>query len=153
MEKDFYKTKSLQEMTDEEWESLCDGCGMCCYRKFIDGHGKKTKLYYTSIACNFLDLKTGLCSDYCNRFKLNKECIHLTKKNVTEFNWLPETCAYRLLYEGKEIPSWHPLVTGIPLSKNQDFIAQVKIKNLIHEEDVEDWKDFVTKEESMNSKK
>lgn len=77
---DFYKNKSLFEMSDEEWEALCDGCGKCCYRKFIEGRGKNSKLFFTRIACNFLDLKTGLCSEYENRFKLNKECTHLTKK-------------------------------------------------------------------------
>lgn len=146
MEKDFYKTKSLMEMSDEEWEAVCDGCGKCCFRKFIEGRGKKTKLIYTSIACDLLDLKTGLCSDYCNRFKLNSECNHLTKKNVSEFTWLPETCAYRLLYEGKSLPDWHPLVTGIPLSKNKEALSKIQLQNSIHEKDVEDWEKYIISE-------
>lgn len=140
------------EMSDEEWEALCDGCGKCCYRKFIDGRGKNTKLYFTCIACDFLDLKTGLCSDYKNRFKNNPECTHLTKKNVKEFGWLPETCAYRLLYEGKNLPDWHPLVCGTPLFENKDknVLAQARIQNGIHEEDVEDWEDYITGEEPFH---
>lgn len=144
---DFYNKIPLLQMSDEQWEALCDGCGKCCFRKFIDGYGKKTKLYYTCIACDLLDLSTGLCSDYKNRFKKNKECIHLTKKNVSEFNWLPETCAYRLLYEGKELPEWHPLV-----SKNSDSVenANIKIKNGIHEKDVQNWEDYILSEEPYN---
>lgn len=150
MEKDFYKTKSLLEMNDEEWEAICDGCGKCCYRKFLEGRGKKTRLYYTSIACNCLNLETGLCSNYENRFKLNKECIHLTKNNVKEFRWLPETCAYRLLYEKKPLPDWHPLISGISLSENKEYLSQYAIKNPIHEKDVEYWEDYVISEEKMS---
>ncbi|MBQ0050913.1 MAG: YcgN family cysteine cluster protein [Treponema sp.] len=149
MEENFYKTKNLMEMSDEEWEALCDGCGKCCFRKFIEGHGKKTRLYYTCIACDLLDLNTGLCSDYENRFKLNKECTHLTKKNVKEFSWLPDTCAYRLLYEKKELPEWHPLI-----SKDKDSVkkARIQIKNGIHEKDVEDWEDYILNEENIGGK-
>lgn len=140
--KKFYETKSLTEMTTEEWESLCDGCGKCCFRKFITGRGKREKLHFTRIACNLLDLKTGKCSDYCNRFKLNSECIHLTKKNLPDFVWLPETCAYRLLYEGKPLPDWHPLVSGSADSVQK---AGILIQNGVHEEDVDeaDWEDYV----------
>lgn len=132
------------EMSDEEWELLCDGCGQCCYRKFIDGHGKNTKLFYTRIACDMLDLCTELCSDYKNRFKLNPECTHLTKKNVSDFKWLPETCAYRLIYEGKPLPEWHPLVSG-----DRDSVKKsgIQIKDGIHEEEVDDWEDYIIKEE------
>lgn len=145
----FFETKNLLEMSDEEWESLCDGCGKCCYRKFIEGHGKKTKLYYTCIACDLLDLTTGLCSDYQNRFKLNKECTHLTKKNVKEFSWLPDTCAYRLLYEGKPLPEWHPLVSK---NRNTLFTAGIQIKNGIHEKNVENWEDYILSEEIIGRK-
>ena len=137
---DFYKNKSLFEMSDEEWEALCDGCGKCCYRKFIEGRGKNSKLFFTRIACNFLDLKTGLCSEYENRFKLNKECTHLTKKNVKEFSWLPETCAYRLLYENKPLPQWHPLVSG---NKNSVREAGICIEDAVHEKDAGDWEDYI----------
>lgn len=136
-------------MNEEEWEALCDGCGQCCYRKYIDGYGKDTTLFYTRIACDLLDLKTGLCSDYCGRFKANRECTHLTKKNVADFKWLPQTCAYRLLYEGKELPSWHPLICGKTVDKNPEAVA-VLIKDGIHEKDVENWEDYILKEEKMD---
>lgn len=140
MEKDFYKTKPLSKMTEEEWEAICDGCGKCCYRIFIEGRGKNTKYCYTKIACNFLDLKTGLCSNYKNRFKINKECTHLSKKNVKKFDWLPKTCAYRLLSENKPLPPWHPLISGDKTSVQK---ANIQIKNGIHEKDVENWEDYI----------
>lgn len=151
MEKDFYKTVPLLQMTNEQWEALCDGCGKCCFRKFIDGHGKNTKLYFTRIACNQLDLCTGRCSNYKNRFKFNKECTHLTKNNVSDFSWLPETCAYRLLWEQKTLPEWHPLVCGIPMDKNP-AAKEVFIKNPVHEKDVENWEDYILSEEPINEK-
>lgn len=145
-EKDFYKTVPLLEMNQQQWEALCDGCGKCCFRKFIEGRGKNTKLYFTSIACDQLDLCTGRCSNYKNRFKYNKECTHLTKNNVADFGWLPETCAYRLLWEGKELPSWHPLVSGKPLFENPEA-KEIFIKNPVHEKNVENWEDYILREE------
>jgi len=149
LELDFYKTKSLMDLNQEEWEALCDGCGQCCFRKYIDGHGRNTKLIYTCIACDLLDLKTGLCSDYQNRFKKNKECTHLTKKNVDEFTWLPETCAYRCLYENRPLPEWHPLVCGKPVDKNPDA-QKFFIKNGILEKDVDDWENYILSEKYIN---
>src|SRR5699024_8761824 len=96
----FWQQKSLLEMSDEEWEALCDGCG------------KRQRLYFTRIACDLLDLETGRCQNYSQRFKLMPDCTKLTKKNLPDFTWLPKTCAYRLLYEGKPLPDWHPLLVG-----------------------------------------
>lgn len=148
LEKDFYLKIPLLEMNNEQWEALCDGCGQCCYRKYLEGRGKNTKLIYTCIACDLLDLKTGLCSDYQNRFKKNKECTHLTKKNVEDFTWLPETCAYRCLYEKRPLPDWHPLVCGKPVDKNEEAQKNF-IHNGIHEKDVDNWENFILKEESI----
>ncbi|WP_386686142.1 YcgN family cysteine cluster protein [Lonepinella sp. MS14437] len=136
----FWQQKSLSEMTEFEWESLCDGCGKCCYRKFIEGRGKRERLYYTRIACNLLDLKTGKCGDYCHRFKIEKDCTKLTKKNLPDFKWLPSTCAYRLLYEKKPLFDWHPLISNNP---NSVKLAGVMIENGIHERDVIDWFDYI----------
>ncbi len=144
LEKEFWKKKSLLEMNDEEWEAICDGCGNCCYRKFIDGRGTNEKLYYTRISCDLLDLKSGKCSCYSERFKKNPECIHLTKKNVDDFNWLPKTCAYRLLLEKKTLPDWHPLVCGSEKLMDE---RGVRIKDGIHESEAGDWEDYVTGEE------
>ncbi|MDG6882339.1 hypothetical protein A6A21_07440 [Phocoenobacter uteri] len=130
-------------MNDDEWEALCDGCGKCCFHKHIEGRGKRERLYFTRIACNQLDLATGLCSHYTERFKLEPDCTKLTKKNLPDFKWLPHTCAYRLLYEGKPLFDWHPLI-----SKDQNSVkkANVLIKNPIHEKDVIDWFEFVIDE-------
>lgn len=136
----FWQHKSLLEMSDDEWEALCDGCGKCCYRKFIEGRGKRERLYYTRIACNQLDLCTGKCQNYAKRFQLEKDCTKLTKKNLPHFQWLPETCAYRLLYENKPLPNWHPLISGEASSVAK---ANILIKNGVHEKDVIDWFEFV----------
>ena len=131
-------------MTESEWEALCDGCGKCCYRKYIQGRGKREKLYYTRIACNLLDVETGKCRNYSERFKIESDCTKLTKKNLPDFGWLPYTCAYRLLYEGKALPEWHPLVSGDPDSVKK---AGVLIQDGVHEEDVIDWFEFVIETE------
>lgn len=139
----FWQQKSLLEMSDEEWEALCDGCGKCCYRKFIEGRGKRQRLYFTRIACDLLDLETRRCQNYSQRFKLMPDCTKLTKKNLPDFTWLPKTCAYRLLYEGKPLPDWHPLLVG---NQSEMHKAKVMITNGIHEQDVIDWFEFVVDE-------
>lgn len=144
LEPNFWQTKSLLEMTESEWEALCDGCGKCCYRKYIQGRGKRQKLYYTRIACNLLDLETGKCGNYSERFNIETDCTKLTKKNLPDFHWLPDTCAYRLLYEGKTLPEWHPLISGSPHSVKN---AEILIKNGIHERDVIDWFEFIIDED------
>ncbi len=138
---DFYKTKSLSEMNEEEWEALCDGCGNCCYQKIITGYGKREKVHFTRIACNHLDLRTGKCNEYRNRFAVAKNCVRLTKKNVGLCDWLPETCAYRLIYEGKPLPAWHPLISGRKESVGE---AGILIQNGIHESEVDecDWDEY-----------
>ena len=140
----FWETKSLTEMSEEEWEALCDGCGICCYRKFIaeDETGEED-LYFTRIACNLLDTKTGKCTNYPQRFEIEEDCTKLTKQNLKDFSWLPKTCAYRLIYEGKSLFDWHPLISSNPKSVK---LAGVFIKNGIHEKDVIDWFDFIIDE-------
>ncbi|GKR07967.1 hypothetical protein KAM463_35320 [Aeromonas caviae] len=106
----FWQAKSLQQMTMTEWESLCDGCGKCCLNKLIDEDTEE--LVFTNVACNLLNTKTCQCSDYGNRFKKEPDCLQITHDKIAEFNWLPSTCAYRLLAEGQGLPEWHPLITG-----------------------------------------
>ena len=108
----FWKTKTLTEMTREEWESLCDGCGRCCLNKLEDED--TGEFLYTKAACKLLDLKTCQCTDYKNRHKKVADCVALTPKNVGELGWLPESCAYRRLEEGRGLAWWHPLVSGTP---------------------------------------
>ena len=106
----FWENKSLAEMSQKEWESLCDGCGKCCLIKLEDSDTKE--LFYTDVACHLLDHKTCQCKDYENRKKLVDDCLQLEVNDVEDFKWLPQTCAYRLLHEGKELPKWHYLVSG-----------------------------------------
>ena len=143
-ESHFWQKKSLLGMTESEWEALCDGCGKCCYRKYIQGRGKREKLYYTRIACNLLDVETGKCRNYSERFKIESDCTKLTKKNLPDFGWLPNTCSYRLLYEGKPLPEWHPLISGDPDSVKK---AGILIQDGVHEEDIIDWFEFVIETE------
>jgi uncharacterized cysteine cluster protein YcgN (CxxCxxCC family) len=110
----FWQTKSLTEMTDEEWESLCDGCGKCCLHKLEDE--ESGKVYYTNAACRLLDLTTCRCTNYPERTRVVPECMDVRKHEIPEFSWLPSTCAYRLIAEGDELPAWHPLISGNPLS-------------------------------------
>jgi uncharacterized cysteine cluster protein YcgN (CxxCxxCC family) len=108
----FWKTKTLAEMTRKEWESLCDGCGRCCLVKLEDED--TGKIHFTDVACHLFDGQTCRCKDYRHRTKLVPDCVRLTAKNIGELGWLPKTCAYRLLDEGKELYWWHPLVSGDP---------------------------------------
>lgn len=110
----FWKTKSLAEMTDSEWESLCDGCGRCCLVKLEDED--TAEIHFTDIGCRLLDDQTCRCRDYANRTARVDDCVRLTAKNLAELNWLPATCAYRLLGNGGDLYWWHPLVSGDPES-------------------------------------
>lgn len=106
----FWKRKTLSEMTRREWESLCDGCAKCCLVKMEDEDTGET--LFTNLHCRLLDAKTCLCSDYANRKKHVPECLKLTPAKVPKYSWLPKSCAYRLLEEGKDLPDWHHLVCG-----------------------------------------
>ncbi len=108
----FWELKTLEEFTPEEWEALCDGCGKCCLHKLEDA--ETGEVYYTNVACRLLDLNTGLCGDYANRAEIVTDCFPLTSSIVREVNWLPATCAYRLIAEGKPLPWWHSLISGDP---------------------------------------
>jgi len=106
----FWLTQSLAELNQEQWESLCDGCGKCCLHKLEDS--ATGELFYTNAACRLLDLNTGRCTNYAARSRLVPDCVQLSPDTIAQFAWLPSTCAYRLLAEGKQLPDWHPLVSG-----------------------------------------
>ena len=108
--KEFWKTKTLKQLSQKEWESLCDGCGKCCLHKIEDED--TGEIHFTNVACKLLDPKTGLCSNYKHRKKHVPDCHQLTPKKIANINWLPSTCAYRLVDEGRDLPSWHHLKTG-----------------------------------------
>ena len=108
-------------MNLEEWESLCDGCGQCCLYK-IEDEGT-AKLFNTSVCCHLLDSSTGQCSDYPVRKAKVPDCHVLTPDKVTELTWLPSTCAYRLVNEGRRLHDWHPLISGEPESVHQAGVS------------------------------
>ncbi|MCK9238725.1 MAG: YcgN family cysteine cluster protein [Thiopseudomonas sp.] len=135
--KPFWQYKTLTQMTPEEWDSLCDGCGLCCLQKLEDQDDGS--LYYTRIACKLLDLGTARCSNYSGRQQIVPECIALTPDNLAALTWLPKTCAYRLLHEKKPLPAWHHLVCGDVNAVHAAGISQ--LDNMLSELDVaeEDW--------------
>ena len=108
----FWKTKTLAQMSDAEWESLCDGCGRCCLVKLEDED--TGGIHYTDVRCRLLDPVTCRCTDYPNRSQKVPDCVRLTPAILPELQWLPPTCAYRLVDEGRDLPWWHPLVSGNP---------------------------------------
>ena len=106
----FWKTKTLEEMSPTEWESLCDGCGKCCLSKLEDED--TGDIYWTSVGCRLFDGQSCRCTDYANRLSLVPDCVGLTPDNVRTLSWLPSTCAYRLVAEGHDLYWWHRLVSG-----------------------------------------
>ena len=106
----FWRTKSLSDMTKSEWESLCDGCGRCCLNKLTDIDTNET--VFTDVGCRLLDDKTCRCRDYAHRQRRVPDCVRLTPRNVKRLTWLPPTCGYRLVAEGKDLAWWHPLGVG-----------------------------------------
>jgi len=112
--KKFWQHKSLSEMSASQWEALCDGCGRCCLHKLEDAD--TGEIFYTSIACHLLDIHRCHCTAYSNRAKAASDCLVLILQNTEIFSWLPKTCAYRRLFEGRALPPWHPLVSGDPES-------------------------------------
>ena len=117
----FWQKKALEDMTQAEWEALCDGCGRCCLVKFEDED--TGAIAYTDVGCTLLDGGTCRCRDYENRQSKVADCVRLTPEAVRTLRWLPPTCAYRLLAEGKELPDWHPLNTGDPESVHRAGIS------------------------------
>jgi uncharacterized protein len=104
--------KPLAALTRSEWERLCDGCGRCCLVKLEDED--TGAIHHTAVACKLLDAYSGRCGDYRERRKHVPDCVRLTLKKIADIRWLPPSCAYRLRYEGKPLPDWHPLLTGDP---------------------------------------
>ena len=113
----FWKVKTLGEMTRAEWESLCDGCGRCCLHKLRDE--ETNEISYTNVACRMLDGGTCRCRDYTHRTEIIPDCVTLTPENLGEIDWLPASCAYRRVHEGKGLAWWHPLVSGDPDSTHK----------------------------------
>ncbi len=148
-ERPFWERKTLIEMDEQEWESLCDGCGRCCQLKVCDADtGEVTA---TPFACKLLDLHTCRCSDYANRRKKVPTCLQLTPRNVDDLDWLPSTCAYRRLAAGLDIPAWHPLKTHDPdsvhkagISVRGQLVSEYAMKRMS-----DDWQDWMSWQEEV----
>ena len=126
-------------MSPAEWESLCDGCGKCCLIKLEDEDSGK--IDYTDVVCRLLNLKTCRCRRYKTRAKWVPDCVVLTPENLAGISWMPSTCAYRLLYEGKNLPAWHPLLSGdlqTPHKTGQSVLHKVISEKEVKDEELED---------------
>ena len=144
-EQPFWKTKMLDKMSKAEWESLCDACGRCCVEKF---ENRKTgKVYFTNVACRYLDMQSCRCNAYQRRRKAAPWCLILTPELIPKIRWLPRTCAYRRIYLKKDLKWWHQLLSGSPETVHQAGISvrgKVISSLYVHPEDLEnyivDWK-------------
>lgn len=137
----YWQRKRLQSMTAEEWEGLCDGCGKCCLTKLQDAD--TDEVYYTDLACEYMDHTRCQCTTYATRQQKVPDCIVLTPETIRDFGWLPQTCAYRLLSEDKPLPSWHPLVSGDPESVHRAHVS-VREKTIPNSQVPEqDWEEHI----------
>ncbi len=141
-EKPFWQRKTLDAMTQGEWESLCDGCGQCCLHKIEDED--TGEIARTDVACRYLDLEACRCTDYSNRQRNVPDCVKLQPDTVLRLRWLPETCAYRLVALGQDLAWWHPLVSGDPdtvhaagISVRGQAISEDRVDDL--EDHIQDW--------------
>jgi len=143
--KHFWEKKPLKDLNRQEWEALCDGCGKCCLNKLEDEETGEVAL--TRVACRLLDDATCRCAQYPIRHQFIPECIVLKPENLdTHAYWMPETCAYRLLWQGKPLPEWHPLLTGTPESVHE---AGVSVRGwTVSEFEIseDEWEDHIIEE-------
>jgi uncharacterized cysteine cluster protein YcgN (CxxCxxCC family) len=136
----FWQSQSLAEMTLAQWESLCDGCGKCCLEKLEDED--TGEIVYTRVACALLDINRCQCRHYLQRTQWVADCVDLRDARFTQYHWLPNTCAYRLLAEGKPLPDWHPLLTGDPASVAAAGHSVAAFAEHVFEV-IEDWDDYI----------
>ena len=133
--------RPLDQLDAGEWERLCDGCGRCCLHKLEDEDSGE--VFYTRIACSHLDIASCRCTAYAERAQVEPECMVITRANLAELDYLPESCAYRLRAAGLPLPPWHPLVSGDPQSVHRAGVSvrayAMKLTQLADPEDLEDY--------------
>ncbi|WP_420858720.1 YcgN family cysteine cluster protein [Marivivens marinus] len=141
----FWANVPMSKMTKDEWEALCDGCGKCCLNKLEDEETGEVVL--TRVACRLLDDDSCLCSQYDIRHQFVPECIVLTPKTIIDnLYWLPQTCAYRLVHEGRDLFHWHPLISGDPATVHAAGVSVQGITVPEYEVAEEDWEDHLIEE-------
>lgn len=145
--KKFWEVKILDELSDDEWAALCDRCGQCCLHKIQDED--TDNIYITRVACKLLDIKTCQCKHYEMRTQWVQDCLDLREMSTEEYQWLPVTCAYRLLHEGKPLFDWHPLISGKSSSVKR---AKMSVAHLAISEtlikDMDDLEDYILYQQS-----
>lgn len=134
MQQPEFLKKPMAQMTQEEWESLCDGCGLCCQVRVEDEDTGEIAL--SNVACRQLCLKTHTCKDYANRHALVADCVAVTPDNIHQLTWLPATCGYRLVAQGFPLPKWHHLICG---DRNRVHRYGPSMKGSLISEDEADW--------------
>ena len=134
LNKNFWKTKSLVDFSTEEWEALCDGCGKCCLHKIE--YADTGEIEYTNVACTLLNDNSCKCKDYNNRHKKIPDCLVITPQKISTIKWLPDTCAYKLVWEGKDLYWWHYLKSGSHQSIH-DAGVSVRGRTISEDEDVD----------------
>ncbi|MEO1205935.1 MAG: YcgN family cysteine cluster protein [Pseudomonadota bacterium] len=137
----FWRHLKLEEMTADQWESLCDGCGRCCLLKLEDED--TGEIHLTKLSCRLLNVGTCRCSDYENRHHRVSDCLSINPETVRALSWLPPTCGYRKVAEGRDLSWWHPLVSGDPESVHQ---AGISVRGWVRNEDHvsdDDWSRYV----------
>lgn len=133
----WWQHKPLHEFSQEQWESLCDGCARCCLIKLQDED--TDELYLTNVACRYLDLNTCHCTEYLHRQQLVPTCVTLTADNIaSEIYYMPDTCAYKRLWQGQQLPPWHPLLGGDPEAEGITIGHLAILETEVSEDELED---------------
>jgi uncharacterized cysteine cluster protein YcgN (CxxCxxCC family) len=154
----YWDTIPLEHMSDEQWESICDGCGKCCLHKFIEDEAAEEDMqptehieqgetiHFTNIVCGLLNTKTCSCSQYHRRTELVPDCVKLTKDNLDSIFYMPNSCSYRRLYEGRGLPSWHPLLNRGKKAAMHKADMSIRGKTVFdHDVDLEQFEDYIVK--------
>ena len=143
----FWETIPLTKLTPTEWEALCDGCGKCCLNKIE--YEDTGEVEYTRVACRLLDGETCRCTQYPIRHQFVPDCVRLTPQTLPKIAyWMPASCAYKLLYEGKTLPDWHPIVTGDPESTHKAGRSVRGMTVPEYEVDEDDWDDYIIEDQT-----